>query len=116
MDIRYKTLSNDNEFWLSDNYEVYLDIDISSGCELLLPKKFILDKLYETGFYNIHVIIEDDELFLKPLEFVYEHNGEYLIPNIYPSIRKIPAIIIIHDIFKNVGKKLLTFFAAMTSE
>lgn len=83
MDIRYKTLSNDNEFWLSDNYEVYSDIDISSGCELLLPKKFILDKLYETGFYNIHVIIEDDELFLKPLEFVYEHNGEYLIPNIY---------------------------------
>ena len=83
MDIRYKTLSNDNEFWLSDNYEVYSDIDISSGCELLLPKKFILDKLYESSFYNIHVIIEDDELFLKPLEFVYEHNGEYLIPNIY---------------------------------
>jgi hypothetical protein len=83
MDIRYKTLSNDNEFWLSDNYEVYSDIDISSGCKLLLPKKFILDKLYESSFYNIHVIIEDDELFLKPLEFVYEHNGEYLIPNIY---------------------------------
>jgi hypothetical protein len=83
MDIRYKTLSNDNEFWLSDNYEVYSDIDISSGCKLLLPKKFILDKLYESKFYNIHVIIEDDELFLKPLEFVYEHNGKYLIPNIY---------------------------------
>ena len=83
MDIRYKTLSNDNEFWLSDNYEVYSDIDISSGCKLLLPKKFILDKLYESTFYNIHVIIEDDELFLKPLEFVYEYNGEYLIPNIY---------------------------------
>ena len=83
MNIRYKTLSNDNEFWLSDNYEVYSDIDISSGCELLLPKKFILNKLYESNFYNIHVIIEDDELFLKPLEFVYEHNGEYLIPNIY---------------------------------
>ena len=83
MDIRYKTLSNDNEFWLSDNYEVYSDIYISSGCKLLLPKKFILDKLYESKFYNIHVIIEDDELFLKPLEFVYEHNGEYLIPNIY---------------------------------
>jgi hypothetical protein len=83
MDIRYKTLSNDNEFWLSDNYEVYSDIDISSGCKLLLPKKFILDKLYESKFYNIHVIIEDDELFLKPLEFVYERNGEYLIPNIY---------------------------------